>query len=85
MITNDDLIGIINTSSTLQEVCERSRLSYGTLMTRAYRLRKRGVILKRFERPGQLGVVGWLREYHPAIYQDLKNNYPEIYANVTGR
>lgn len=84
-ISNAQLTNIINSSESWQEVCQRSGMAYGVIMGRAAAIRKSGTELKTFPRIQGIGLVGWLKSKWPDVYRDLRENYPEIYASISGK
>lgn len=78
-LSRDDFIAIFNDSDSYTEIAYRTGLSVGNIMNRAWKLRKQGIVLNSLRPVQKLGVVGWLKKYHPPVYDDLRLNYPEIY------
>lgn len=84
-LSNAQLTEIINSSLSWQEVCQRSGMAYGPIMGRARLIRKSGVTLRNFPHIRRLGVMGWLKAKWPDVYEDLRENYPEVYATINGQ
>ena len=84
-MNKQDFTATANTAATVAEAMQLTGYtSYTAFMARCGSLRRAGYDVKRFGRPGRMGLLGWLETYHPAVYQDLKENYPAVYADNSG-
>ena len=79
-LPKDDFITIFNSSDNYAEIMARTGLTLQYIHYRASQLRKSGVNLKRFQYGKKIGVRGWLKEKYPYVYQDLKDNHPDIFS-----
>ena len=80
-----EFVDIFNSSDGYDEIIARTGLTLGYIQVRAWQLRKKGVELRYFPVIRRTGVYGWLKEKYPQVYQDLKNNYPDVFSAYYGK